>query len=170
MDKVTRKLDGASADAKKKAIHKMLEALINEDGEEANDALHDYLQSKMRQMILGEECDDEEEEKKDEDKDDDKDDDDDDDKKEKVDEMDRSKQFANSGKVMDDKVKGDVKFDNGGKKTLKKHGNAPKELDDDHVEKVKFKNGGKQPAKTLEKTPKPEHFDDGRDRELGTTK
>ena len=52
MDKVTRKLDGASADAKKKAIHKMLEALINEDNDAATEALHDYLQSKMRQMIL----------------------------------------------------------------------------------------------------------------------
>ena len=71
---------------------------------------------------------------------------------------------------MDDGVKGDVKYEKGGKKTLKKHGNAPKELDDDKVEKTKFKSGGKQPAKTLEPTPKPEKFNDGRDKELGTTK
>ena len=174
-----------SKDNKTNAIHKMLESLITDDNEAAEENLHGYLQAKMRELIIGEaeECDDEDKDDdkdsddKDDDKDDDKksdkkedkDDDDDDDKEEKVEEMDRSAQFARSGSVMSDAIAGKIKFKNGGKKTLKKHGNAPKELDDDKVGKTEFKKGGKQPAKVLEPTPKPEKFDDGREFELGTT-
>jgi hypothetical protein len=172
--------------SKKKAIHKMLESLITDDNATAEENLHEYLQAKMRGIILGEaeECDDDDkdDDKDSDDKDDDKDDkksdkkekkddddDDDDDDDEKVEEMDRSAQFARSGSVMSDAIAGKIKFKNGGKKTLKKHGNAPKELDDDKVGKTEFKKGGKQPAKVLEPTPKPDHFDDGREMDLGTT-
>lgn len=154
---------------KKQEIHKMLEALISGNSDEAGKHLHDYLQIKTQEIILGEKC-----------KDDEKDEDDKkskkskkacekDDDKEKVEEQAQSIAFGNSGKVMDDKI-GKIKFDNGGKKTLKKHGNSSKELDDDKVGKTKFKSGGKQPAKTLEPTRKPDNFNDGRDMELGTTK
>jgi len=169
---------------KKQAIHKMLESLISGNSQEAGDHLHDYLQIKTQEIILGEKCkDSDHDDDKDKDKDDDKDDDDkskkdddysdDDDKKdkkEKMDEQSRSAAFGMSGSVMDNAIKGKIKYENGGKKTLKKHGNAPKELDDDKVGKTKFKSGGKQPMKTLEKTPKPNKFNDGRDKELGTTK
>jgi len=167
-----------SKEIKKQAIHKMLESLISGNGDEAGNHLHDYLQIKTQEIILGEKAkDDDDEDEKDEDGDekdenekDENDDCDDDDKKEKVDEQAQSAAFANSGSVMDDKVKGKIKYENGGKKTLKKHGNSAKDLDDDSVGKTKFKSGGKQPARTLEKTPKPEKFNDGRDKELGTTK
>jgi len=135
-----------STEIKKQAIHKMLESLISGDTEEAGNQLHDYLQLKTKELIVGETS------------------------EETVEEQSKDASFANSGTVMDDDVKGDIKYENGGKKTLKKHGNAPKELDDDKVEKTKFKSGGKQPAKVLEKTPKPEKFNDGRSKELGTTK
>ncbi len=161
-------------ETKIQAIHKMLESLISGKSDEAGDHLHDYLQIKTQEIILGEkaEKDDEEDDDDEEDEKDEEecDDEEDDKKKEKVDEQAMSAAFANSGSVMDDKVKGKIKYENGGKKTLKKHGNAAKELDDDKVGKTKFKSGGKQPARTLEKTPKPEKFNDGRDKELGTTK
>ena len=155
------------------SIHKMLESLIAGDNSEAEEHLHDYLQLKTRELIMGESKDEDEDEDEEDDSDDDDDDDKDDkkkSKKEKVDEQTQSAAFAMSGKNMDDKVKGKVKFENGGKKTLKKHGNKAAGLDDDKIEKTKFKSGGKQPAKTLEKTPKPAKFNDGRDKELGTTK
>lgn len=178
---------------KKQAISKMLEALISDNAKEAGDHLHDYLKLKTRDLILGEKCkdkddDDDDKKSKDDDDDKDKDDDDDDDdkkskdKKSKDDDDDddddekvneghgKEKAFKMSGTIMDDKVKGNIKYENGGKKTLKKHGNAPKELDDDKVDKTKFKSGGKQPMRTLEPTKKPEKFNDGRDKELGTTK
>lgn len=166
---------------KKQAIHKMLESLIAGNASEAGTHIHDYLQIKLQEIILGEkhkeDDDDDDDDKKcnhddckhgkckheDEDEDEDKD------KDKKVDEQSMSTAFANSGSVMSDKVE-KIKHENGGKKTLKKHGNAPKELDDDAVGKTKFKSGGKQPANTLEKTPKPNKFNDGRDKELGTTK
>lgn len=176
MAKVSKK-ELTTEEIKKQAIHKMLESLISGNSEEAGVHLHDYLQIKTQEIILGEKSkEDEKDDEKDEDDDDDKkseksdDDDDDDDDKEKVDEQAQSAAFANSGSVMDDKVKGKIKFENGGKKTLKKHGNAAKGLDDDKIEKTKFKSGGKQPARTLEPTPKPEKFNDGRDKDLGTTK
>ena len=139
---------------KKQAIQKMLESLISGNSDDAATHLHDYLQIKTREIIMGESTDAEE----------------------TVEEQSRDAAFAMSGKVMDDDVKGDVKFENGGKKTLKKHGNAPKELDDDKIEKTKFKNGGKKTLKKHGNAPKEldddkiEHFDDGRDKELGTTK
>ncbi len=172
MAKISKK-ELTTEEIKKQAIHKMLESLISGNSDEAGAHLHDYLQIKTQELILGERCkDDEDDDRKDDKKSkkEDDDDDDEDDDKEKVDEQAQSVAFANSGKVMDDKVKGKIKFENGGKKTLKKHGNAPKELDDDNVGKTKFKSGGKQPMKTLGKTPKPEKFNDGRDKELGTTK
>lgn len=134
-----------AAEIKKQAIHKMLESLISGDPEEAGKQLHEYLQMKTRELI-GTETPDEE----------------------AVEEQSKESAFANSGSVMDDDVKGDIKYKNGGKKTLKKHGNAPKELDDDNVDKTKFKSGGKQPANVLEPTPKLDKFDDGRDFDLGT--
>ncbi len=133
---------------KKQALHKMLEAIITDKSDEAADALHDYLQVKMHQMITGTT---------------------DAVSEDKIDEQTKEQAFANSGSVMDDGVKGDIKFKNGGKKTLKKHGNASKELDDNIKGNIKFKNGGKQPAKVLEKTPKPDKFNDGRRFNLGTT-
>jgi hypothetical protein len=132
-----------STEIKKQAIHSMLESLILGKSEEAGDHLHDYLQLKTRELIVGE-------------------------SDSTIEEQSKEAAFANSGSVMDDDVKGDIKFENGGKKTLKKHGNAPKELDDDNVGKTKFKSGGKQPARTLEPTPKPAKFDDGRKFDLGT--
>jgi len=180
-----------TGEIKKQALHKMLESLISGESDAAEEHLHTYLQLKTQELILGEKCkddDDKDDDKDDDDDDDDKDDKknpfekkskkdddddddkDDDDKKEKVDEQTRQAAFARSGSVMSDAIKGDIKYENGGKKTLKKHGNAPKELDDDKVDKTKFKSGGKQPAKVLEPTPKPAKFDDGRDKDLGTTK
>jgi len=180
-DKEVRKVNIVqSSKAKIDKIHGMLEALITDDTEAADENFHDYLQAKMREIIMRESCDDDDDDK-DDDKSDDKDDDkddkksdkkdkkDDDDEDEKVDEQDRSAQFARSGSVMSDAIQGKIKFKNGGKKTLKKHGNAPKELDDDKVGKTEFKKGGKQPAKVLEPTPKPNKFDDGREFALGTT-
>lgn len=134
-----------STEIKKEAIGKMLEALISGDSKEATNQLHEYLQRKTREIISGE-------------------------TEETIEEQSKEQAFANSGKTMDDDVKGDIKFENGGKKTLKKHDNKTKELDGDKVEKTKFKSGGKQPAKVLEPTPKPEKFDDGRSKDLGTTK
>lgn len=169
---------------KTQAIRKMLESLISGDSDAAEEHLHTYLQLKTQELILGEKCkDDEKDDEKDE-KDDDKadkknpfekkskkkDDDDDDDKKEKVDEQTRQSAFASSGSVMSDAIKGDVKYENGGKKTVKAHDNSAKELDRKKVGKTKFKSGGKQPAKVLEPTPTPDKFDDGRDKDLGTTK
>ena len=189
-DKEVRTVNkGQKSKAKIDKIHKMLEALITDDIEAADENFHEYLQSKMRGIIMGESCDDDDkddDDKDDDDKDDDdKDDDkkdkkenpfkkkskkkDDDDEEEKVDEQDRSAQFARSGSVMSDAISGKIKFKNGGKKTLKKHGNAAKELDGDKVGKTEFKKGGKQPAKVLEKTPKPAKFNDGREFDLGTT-
>jgi len=133
---------------KKQALHRMLEAIITDKNDDAADALHDYLQTKMHQMITG---------KTDEEMD------------AQVSEQTKEQAFSNSGTVMDDDVKGDIKFKNGGKKTLKKFGNASKELDDNIKGNIKFKNGGKQPAKVLEKTPKPDKFDDGRRFAQGTT-
>lgn len=162
---------------KTRALHKMLESLISGDSDAAEEHLHTYLQLKTQELILGEKCKDEDEDEDEDDDDDDdedkkeskkKDDDEDEDKKEKVEEQTRQSAFANSGSVMSDAIKGDIKYKNGGKKTLKKHGNAPKELDDDNVGKTKFKSGGKQPAKVLEPTPKPDKFNDGRDFDLGT--
>jgi len=180
---------------KKSETYKMLVSLISNNVEESDNHLHLRIQDIMRDVILGEKCKDHDDDKDDDDKksddkdddddkddkksddkdkdDDDKDDDkddDDDDKKKVTEGHGKGKAFAMSGKVMDDKVKGKIKYENGGKKTLKKHGNAPKELDDDKVEKTKFKSGGKQPMRTLEPTKKPEKFNDGRDKDLGTTK
>jgi len=130
-------------DKRLEAIQKTLESLIKEDTDAAVEHFGAYLTSKTRALILGEE---------------------------ELDEQSREKAFTDSGTVMDDDVKADIKYDNGGKKTLKKHGNASKDLDDNIKGNIKFKNGGKQPAKVLEPTPKPAHFDDGRRFPLGTTK
>ena len=180
-DKEVRTVNkGQSSKAKIDKIHKMLEALITDDVDAADENFHDYLQAKMSGMIMGESCDDDDDDDDDDDKKDKKDKKenpfkkkskkkDDDDEEEKVDEQDRSAQFSRSGSVMSDAISGKIKFKNGGKKTLKKHGNAPKELDDDKVGKTEFKKGGRQPAKVLEKTPKPAKFNDGREFDLGTT-
>jgi len=181
-DKEVRTVNkGQSSKKKVDKIHGMLEALITDDVEAADENFHDYLQTKMREIIMGESCDDDDD---DDDKDDDKKDkkdkkenpfkkkskkDDDDDEEEKVDEQDRSAQFARSGSVMSDAIQGKIKFKNGGKKTIKKLPDTSKELDNDKVGKTEFKKGGKQPAKVLEKTPKPAKFDDGREFDLGTT-
>lgn len=142
-DKKVREVNkGQSSKKKVDKIHGMLEALIGDDIETADANFHDYLQAKMRDMIMGEE---------------------------QVDEQDRAAQFSRSGTVMDDGVKGDIKFKNGGKKTIKKLPDTAKELNNDNVGKTEFKKGGKQPAKVLEKTPKPAKFDDGRRFDLGTT-
>jgi len=96
--KIVRKLKGKSAEKKKAAIRKMVEALISNDSEAASKHLHDYLSMKSRN-ILGEEADessenekdeesdanesdDDEDEKEKEDEDDDDEDDDEDDEKE----------------------------------------------------------------------------------------
>jgi len=126
------------------AIQKMLESLIKEDTETANSHFSEYVTAKTRSLILGDVED------------------------EAVVEQSKESAFSNSGTVMDDDVKGDVKFKNGGKKTLKKHGNSSKELEDEVKGNIKFKNGGKQPAKVLEPTPKPDSFDDGRRYSNGT--
>jgi len=88
-EKGVRKVKGKGAAAKKKAIHAMLEALINEDAETAAIHFHDYLQQKSREIVLGEEAEEKEEDEKDEDKeesdeDDNEDDEDEDDEKEEV--------------------------------------------------------------------------------------
>ncbi len=139
-------------DSKRQAIHRMLESIISENNEDAESALHEYLQAKMHQMINGATDTDED----------------------KIDEQSKESAFSNSGTVMDDDVKGDIKFENGGKKTVKKHGNSSKELDDGIKGDIKFKNGGK---KTLKKhdnaAPGLDHsvddFDDGRKFKNGTT-
>jgi hypothetical protein len=180
-DKVVRKVNkGQKSKSKIDSIHKMLESLITDDTEAADENLHDYLQAKMRELIIGEgeDCDDDDDDKDDKDSDDKDDDkksdkkkdkkDDDDDEDEKVEEQDRSAQFARSGSVMSDAINGKIKFKNGGKKTMKKIGSDTKDNNTD-LDKTEFSKGGKQPAKTLEKTPKPAKFDDGREFELGTT-
>ena len=142
-------------------IQNMVEDLINENTESSQINFHNYLQEKSREMILGEMCDDDKE-KDDKDTDDDEDDDDDDDKK--VDEA-----FAQPSEgSMSKKIAGKIQYKKGGKKTAKKHGNSAPGLCG-KTEKTKFKGGGKQPAKTLEKTPKPMSFNDGRSFNLGTT-
>jgi len=186
-DKKVREVNkGQKSKAKIDKIHGMLEALITDDTEAADANFHDYLQAKMRSMILGESCDDDDDDDDDDDKDDDKKDkkdkkenpfkkkskkkdDDDDDEEEKVDEQDRSAQFARSGTVMSDTIAGKIKFKNGGRKTIKKLPDTSKELNNDKVGKTEFKKGGRQPAKVLEKTPKPAKFNDGREFDLGTT-
>lgn len=181
-DKKVREVNkGQSSKKKIDKIHGMLEALITDDTEAADENLHDYLQAKMREIIMGESCDDDDDDKDDkdsDDKDDDKDDDkksdkkkdkkDDDDEEEKVEEQDRSAQFARSGSVMSDAINGKIKFKNGGKKTMPKIGSDTKDNNTD-LDKTEFSKGGKQPAKVLEKTPKPAKFDDGREFDLGTT-
>lgn len=154
---------------KQQAIQKMLESLITGNPEEATVQLHEYLQLKTRELIIGEssEKDEDEDDKEcDDDKDKVKDDDDKEDDKEDV----KETVTHHPEGAMSRTISGLLNFENGGKKTLKKHGNAPKELDDDKVEKTKFKSGGKQPAKVLEPTEKPAKFDDGRSKDLGTTK
>jgi len=155
---------------KQQAIQKMLESLITGNPEEASVQLHEYLQLKTRELIIGEssEKDEDEDDKEcDDDKVDDKDDKDDDkDGKEDV----KETVTHHPDGAMSRTISGLLNFENGGKKTLKKHDNSTKELDGTKVVKTKFKSGGKQPAKTLEKTPKPEKFNDGRSKDLGTTK
>ena len=52
---VVRKVNsGQSANAKIAAIHAMVEALIQEDNDEAVEQLRNYLQLKSRQILLGE--------------------------------------------------------------------------------------------------------------------
>lgn len=155
---------------KQQAIQKMLESLITGNPEEASVQLHEYLRLKTRELIIGEssEKDEDKDEDNDEDKDDDKDEDKDDDKDDKEDVKETVTHHPEG--AMSRTISGLLNFENGGKKTLKKHDNSTKELDDTKVVKTKFKSGGKQPAKTLEKTPKPVKFDDGRSKDLGTTK
>lgn len=91
-DKITHAVSKKSSSEKKKAIRKMVEALISENSTEAANHLHEYLQTKMRDLILGEaeekdekdekeesdeDEDDDEKEESDEDEDDDEDDDED---------------------------------------------------------------------------------------------
>ena len=147
-------------------IQNMVEDLINENAESSQINFHKYLQEKSREMIIGEMCDDDVDEDDDEDDDDDKKKDDDkkDDDDKKVDEA-----FAQPSEgSMSKKISGKIQYKKGGKKTAKKHGNSAPGLCG-KTEKTKFKSGGKQPAKTLEKTPKPISFNDGRDYSLGTT-
>ena len=69
---VVRKVNsGQSANAKIAAIHAMVEALIQEDNDEAVEQLRNYLQLKSRQILLGEEDDDEMEDADDDSGDDD---------------------------------------------------------------------------------------------------
>lgn len=138
-------------------ITSMVEDLINENTESSQVNFHEYLQSKTREIVLGEAaCDDEDMD--DEDEDDEDDDKKDKDKDDKVDES-----FSQPSEGSMSTKTGKIKFKNGGKNTAKTLEPIPK------AEKIAFKKGGKQPAKTLEKTPKPASFDDGRDMDLGTT-
>ena len=167
-DKVVRKVNkGQSSDKKIAAIHKMVESLISGKSDDAADHLHDYLQMKSRDLIIGE--------SKDEDDDDDKemvaksqddDDDDDDDDDEEVDEG-----FAQPSEGAMSKKTG--KFPTGGKKKggLEKHGNAAPGLDDKIKGKAKYQRYPKgKPAETHANVK--DDYDkkcDGRDKNLGTT-
>jgi len=141
-------------------IQSMVEDLINENTESSQINFHKYLQEKSREMVLGEMCDDDEDDEDEDDEDDDEDDDDED----KVDES----FYQPVEGSMSKKIHGKIQYKKGGKKTAKKHGNSAPGLDG-KAGKTKFKSGGKQPAKTLEKTPKPISFNDGRSFNLGTT-
>ena len=78
-DKKVRTVNkGQSAEKKKKAIHSMVESLIKGDSKAAEDNLHDYLQMKSREIVLGEMEDDREEEMVADEKDKDFEDEDDD--------------------------------------------------------------------------------------------
>ena len=69
-DSVVRKVNsGQSSGSKISAIHKMVEALIQEDNDEAIAALQQYLQLKSRSILLGEEDDKEEKDMKSDDSD-----------------------------------------------------------------------------------------------------
>lgn len=118
-DKVVRKQGGKSADSKKKAIHKMVEALIAGDSDVAAEELHKYLQIKTREIIVGEAKHDknDEDEKEDKDSDDDNGDDDDDDKDDDKD--DKKEKVDEGNSLRDAPVKNN---DTGGKK-VEKHGN-----------------------------------------------
>ena len=191
----TEKKELTNTEIKKQAIFNMLESLMAGDSEKASEDLKPCVTIKTREIFFNEECsDDHDDDDKDYDKDDkdyDKDDkkkmkekaddkdcdkDDKKKKKEKVDEQALAVAFANSGKVMSDKIMGLIKHENGGKKTLKKHDNSAPELDCDKVEDVKFKRGGKKTLKKHDNSApeldgdKVDHFDDGRDKDLGTTK
>ena len=128
---------------KKEALHKMVEALVKGNTEEASEHLHSYLNVKTREILVGEaeECEEEsEKEEKDEDEKEEKDEDEDEDEKEEK--VEEAVSHHPDG-AMSRSVKGKVQFKHGGKNTVRKHGNASAHLDDKVKGKVKFENGGK---------------------------
>jgi len=132
---------------KKEALHKMLEAIVKGETDEAAQHLHSYLNVKTREILMGE-SDHEDEDEKDEDEsdEDEKDEKDEKDEDEDEDEEDEKVEEAvthHPAGAMSRDVKGKVQFKNGGKKTVRKHGNSSAHLDDGIKGKVQFKNGGK---------------------------
>jgi hypothetical protein len=140
---------------KKEALHKMLEAIVKGDSDEAAQHLHSYLNVKTREILMGEsEHEDDEEDEKEEkedkdesDEDEDKDEEecedeecDDEDDDEKVEEA----VTHHPEGAMSRKVQGKVGYKNGGKKTVRKHGNSAAHLDDEVKGDVKFANDGKK--------------------------
>lgn len=141
---------------KKESLHKMLEAIVKGDSDEAAQHLHAYLNVKTREILMGEsdhdEDEDEDEEKKDkkDEDEDEKDEDEEDCEDEECDEEDEDDDKKVEEAVthhpegaMSRSVKGKVQYKNGGKKTVRKHGNSSAHLDDGIKGDVKFANGGK---------------------------
>lgn len=151
--KVSHNLKGKSAAEKKKALHKMVEALIAEKTEEAQVHLHQYLKLKTREILMGESEDEvEKEEGKEEEKKDHED-------KEMDDEVEHEKEedkeedkkveegfaeFGHGEGAMSRKVHGNSLKGPGKKAGALKHGNAAPELDDKIKGDVKFANNGKK--------------------------
>lgn len=170
-DKVTHELvkgKGKSSAEKKKAIHKMIEALIADKTEEAQTHLHAYLKLKTRDILVGEaeDADDKEikdDEKKEEDEkdktdsevdSDEKKDSDKEDKEEKDIESDDKEDVKESDwsihhpeGAMSRKIQGKMDF-KGGKKGSKalKHNNHAPELSDKIEGNVDFEGKGTSKA------------------------
>lgn len=169
-NKVTHSLAGKSAAEKKKALHKMVEALVADKIEDANTLFHSYVTAKTHDILVGEsdDSDDEkiekDEEKEEEDKDDEDkevDEKDDEDEKEEKDEEKKVEEaltfvkssgkksgaikHGNSSPGLSDKISGEINFDGTGKKSgALKHGNSSPELSDSVKGKVNFKGTGKK--------------------------
>lgn len=167
---------------RKAAISKMVESIINNSSDDAEVALHDYLQMISKEIILGESDHEDEDDdsemgarsKKSDDDDNDGEDDDDDDDDNKDDDEDDDEDVKEGFKqpsegVMSKKVVPQTK--RGGKCGIEKHGNSAPHLDDKIKGKAKYKRfPGKGKMKKLDGVK--DNYNkkcDGRDKNLGTT-
>lgn len=179
-DKVVRKVNkGNKAEQKIKAIHNMVESLIKGESDDAAEHLHDYLQMKTREIVLGEsdeekemvadeQADDEDDDEDMDDEDADEEGDDEDDDEESDDEIEEGFAQPSEGN-MSKKVVPQTKSKGSAK--AKKHGTSSAHLDDKVKGKAKYDRfGGK--GKMKKHANVKDDFDkkcDGRDKNLGTT-